>query len=76
MDEKINRWVDRVDVLVVQSLSHLQLFVTPMDCSTTGFPVLHRLLELAQPHVQQVSDAIQISCPLSSPSPAFNLSQY
>ena len=25
----------------------------PMDCSTPGFPVLHRLLELAQTHVQQ-----------------------
>ena len=48
----------------------------PMDCSTTGFPVLHHLLELAQPHVQQVSDTIQISCPLSSPSSAFNLSQH
>ena len=47
----------------------------PMDCSTPGFPVHHQLLELAQTY--QVSDAIQPSHPLSSPSPlAFNLSQH
>ena len=49
----------------------------PMDCSTPGFPVHHQLPELAQTHVCQVSDAIQPSHPLSSPSPpAFNLSQH
>ena len=31
----------------------------PMDCSTSGFPVHHQLLELTQTHVHQVSDAIQ-----------------
>ena len=52
-------------------------FVTPMDCSTSGFSVHHQLLELVQTHVHQVSDAIQPSHPLSFPSPpAFNLSQY
>ena len=51
-------------------------FMTPMDCSTPGFPVLHSLPEFAQIHVHWVSDAIQSSHPLSSPSPpAFNLSQ-
>ena len=39
-----------------------------MDCSMTGFPVHHQLLELAKTHVHQVSDAIQPSHPLSSPS--------
>ena len=49
----------------------------PMDCSTPGFPVHHQLLELAQTHVHQVSDAIQPSHPLSSPSPPpFNISQH
>ena len=49
----------------------------PMDCSVPGFPVHHQLPELAQTHVHQVSDAIQPSHPLSSPSPpAFNLSQH
>ena len=49
----------------------------PMDCSMPGFPVLHQLPELAQTHVCRVSDVIQPSHPLSSPSPpAFNLSQH
>ena len=49
----------------------------PMDCSTTGFPVHHQLLELAQTHVHWVGDAIQPSHPLSALSfPAFNLSQH
>ena len=48
-----------------------------MDCSTPGFPVLHQLPSLAQTHVHQVSDAIQPSHPLLSPSsPAFSLSQH
>ena len=37
-----------------------------MDSSMPGFPVLHRLLELAQTHVRWVSGAIQPSCPLAS----------
>ena len=49
----------------------------PMDCSTPGFPVHHQLLELTQTHVHRVSDAIQPSHPVSSPSPpTFNLSQH
>ena len=48
-----------------------------MNCSTPGLPVHHHLLEFTQTHVHLVSDAIQPSHPLSSPSPpAFNLSQY
>ena len=48
-----------------------------MNCSTPGFPVLQHLLELAQTHVHWVSDAIQPSLPLSSPSsPTFYLSQH
>ena len=41
----------------------------PMDCSTPGLPVYHQLSELTQIHVHRVSDAIQPSHPLSSPSP-------
>ena len=37
-----------------------------MYCSTPGLPVLHYLPEFAQSHVHQVSDAIQLSPPLSS----------
>ena len=47
-----------------------------MDSKISSFPVLHYLPEFAQTHVHWVSDAIQPSQPLSSPSPpAFNLSQ-
>ena len=41
----------------------------PMDCSTPGLPVHHRLPEIVQTHVHGVGDAIQSSHPLSSPSP-------
>ena len=47
----------------------------PMECSTPGFPVHHHFSELAQTRVHKVSDGIQPSHPLSSPSLAFNLSQ-
>ena len=50
-----------------------QTLCDPMDCSISGLPVLHYLPEFAQTHVHWVSDAIQPSPPLSSPSPpAFN----
>ena len=48
----------------------------PMDCSTPGFPVPHRLPESAQVHVHCIGDAIQLSHPLSPSSSAFNLSQH
>ena len=49
----------------------------PMACSTPGSSVLHCLLQLAQAQVHRVSDAIQHSHPLASPSPfAFNPSQH
>ena len=48
-----------------------------MDCSTSGLPVHHQLLELTQTHVHWFRDAIQPSHPLLSPfSPALNLSQH
>ena len=48
-----------------------------MDCSIPGLPVHQQLPEFAQTHVHWVSDAIQPSHLLSSPSPpAFNLSQH
>ena len=48
-----------------------------MNRSTPGFPVHYQLLEFTQAHVHRVSDAIQSSHPLSSPSPpALNLSQH
>ena len=60
------------------ALSRFQLFVTLGTAwSIPSFPVLHHLRGLAQTHVHWVGDTIQLSCPLSSPSPpAFNLSQH
>ena len=51
-------------------ISHVWLCY-PMDCRTSGLPVHHQLLELAQTHVHRVGDAIQPSSP-----PAFNLSEH
>ena len=50
---------------VAQSCSTL---CDPTDCRIPGFPVHHKLPELIQTHVYQVSDAIQPSHPLSSSS--------
>ena len=48
----------------------------PMNHSMLGLPVHHKLLKSTQIHVHQVSDTMQTSHPLSSPSPpAFSLSQ-
>ena len=59
-----------------QSLSHVEL-CDPMNRSTPGLPIHHQLPEFTQTHFHQVSDAIQPSHPLSSPSPpAPNPSQH
>ena len=49
----------------------------PTDCSTPGFPVLPYLPEFTQTDIHWVSETIQPSHPLSSPSPpALSLSQH
>ena len=49
----------------------------PMNRSTPGLPDHHQLPEFTQTHVHRVSDAIQPSHPLSSPSPpVLNPSQH
>ena len=67
-------------VLSVQFSSVIQSRLTlwdPVDWSTPGLPVHHQLPEFTQTHVHQVSNAIQISHPLSSPYPhAPNPSQH
>ena len=63
---------------IVQFSSVTQSCLTlcdPMDCNMPGFPVHHQFPEFTQTHVHHISDAIQPSHPVSSPSPpAFNLS--
>ena len=52
-------------------------YLQHMECSMLGFPVLLYLSEFVQIHVHWVSDNIQPSHPLQSPSPpAFSLSQH
>ena len=64
----------------IQFSSVAQLCLTlcyPMNCSTPGLPVHHKLPESTQTHVHRVGNAIQPSHPLSSPSPpAPNPSQH
>ena len=52
----------------VQSLSRVWL-CNPMNRSMPGLPVHHQLRDFTQTHVHRVSDAIQASHPLLSPSP-------
>ena len=72
--------VQSFNIRMIQFNSVSQLcpvFCHPMDCSMPGFPVHHQLPELAQTHVHRVSNAIQPSHPLLSPSPpSLNLSQH
>ena len=56
-------------IVIVQLLSCIQTLCDPIDCSMTGFPVLHYLPEFAQSHVHWAGDAIQPSHPLSPASP-------
>ena len=61
---------------VISVAQSCPILCDPMDCSTPGIPVHHQLPEFTQIHVHWVSDAIQPSHPLLSPSPpTFNLSQ-
>ena len=83
MPRKI-QWMNKKSLTLnqspVQFSSVAQLCPTlcdPMNRSMPGLPVHHQPTESTQTHVQQVSDAIQPSHPLSSPSPpALNPSQY
>ena len=64
--------------LICCSVTHLCLSLcNPMDCSTSGFCVLHCLLEFAQTHIRWIDDAMQPSHPLPPASPpVLSLSQY
>ena len=73
-------WVFLQRSLSVQFISVTQscpALCDPVNHSTPGLPVHHQLPEFTQTHVRRVSDAIQPSHPLSSPSPpAPNPSQH
>ena len=64
----------RSDQIIAQSCPTI---CDPMNRSTLSLPVHHQLPEFTQTHIHRVSDAIQPSHPLSSPSPlAPNPSQH
>ena len=69
----------QIQVLSVQFSSVAQSCLTlcnPMNCSTPRLSAHHQLPEFTKVHVHRVSDAIQPSHPLSSPSPAPNPSRH
>ena len=73
----IIRGIDIIKDSVISVTQSCLTLCDPMDCSKPGFPVHHQLPEATQTQVRWVSDAIQPSHPLSSPSPStFNLSQH
>ena len=70
---QIHKWLQFSSV---QLLSCVRL-CNPMNRSTPGLPVHHQLPEFTQTHAHRVTDAIQPSHPLLSPSPpAPNPSQH
>ena len=70
-------WLEFSSVQFISVVQSCLTLCDPMNCSTPRLPVHHQLPEFTQTHVHRVSDAIQSSHPLLSPSPhAFNLSQH
>ena len=71
-------WLYEYDYSQFSSVAQLcPTLCNPMDRSTPGLPVHHQFPEFTQTHVHRVSDAIQPSHPLLSPSPpAPNPSQH
>ena len=63
-------WANReVFLHIISSVAQLCLTLCdPMNRSTPGLPIQHQLPEFTQTHVHRVTDAIQPSHPLSSPS--------
>ena len=69
--------ISSASVAAAKSLQSCPTLCDPMNCSTPGLPVHHKLPEFIQTQVHRVSDAIQPSHPLASPSPpAPNPSQH
>ena len=78
-NSRITEAEDRISEVEDQFSSVAQSCPTlcdPMNRSTPGLSVHHQLPEFTQTHVHRVSDAIQPSHPLLSPSPPANPSQH
>ena len=74
----LSHWVSLLFIYQIRSVAlSCPTLCDPMNRSTPGLPVHHQLPEFTQTHVHRVSDAIQPSHPLLSPSPpAPNPSQH
>ena len=62
-------WFSLLTSLILPCIVKSPTLCNPMNGSTPGLPVHHQLPEFTQTHVHRVSDAVQPSHPLSSPSP-------
>ena len=74
----MNTYTLHLDLVQFSSVAQLCLILCDhMNCSMPSLPVYHQLPESTQTHVHWISDAIQPSHSLSSPSPpALNLFQH
>ena len=73
----LRNWKQHLSVQFSSVAQSCPTLCNPMNRSTPGLPVHHQLPEFTETHVHRVSDAIQPSNPLSSPSPpAPNPSQH
>ena len=68
MEMEIEISIDR-DIQFSSVAQSCVTLCNPMNRSTPGLPVHHKLPEFTQTHAHRVSDAIQPSHPLSSPYP-------
>ena len=63
-------WFHQQEIVQIRSVAQsCPTLCDPMNRSTPGLPVQHQFPVFTQTHVHRVSDAIQPSHPLSSPSP-------
>ena len=77
MNISLSQIKSRVSIQIRSVAQSCPTLCDPMNHSMPGLPVHHQLPEFTQTHVHRVSDAIQPSHPLFSPSPpAPNPSQH
>ena len=69
MEISIDRKMDTKCVQFSSVVQSCPTLCDPMNHSTPGLPVHHKIPEFTQTHVHRVGDAIQPSHPLSFPSP-------
>ena len=65
----MSQWIIFLPISVSSVAQSCLTLCDPMNCSMPGLPIHHQLPDFTQTHIHRVSDAIQPSHPLSSPSP-------